>query len=118
MPPLAWKAPSGLTKAQRAAEQDVAAGDELARLIAFSDGRVARASVALRGLRQGRRVYAYLRWSVSGKTSERYVCEVDRMDRRSNLEQAWEVVHNTGMLSAIGRGSTSEDPAHERVMGE
>lgn len=47
---------------------------------------------------KGRRIYAYLRWSVGTKTYERYVGEVDQSTRAENLAQAWRRVHNAGLL--------------------
>lgn len=99
-PDTAWKAPKGLSQAERVAEQDQAAGGRDAREIRLSDGRCAHASIALRVLRQGRRIYAYLRWSVGGKTRERYVGEVEYDTRRENLAQAWRIVREASLLSA------------------
>jgi DNA mismatch endonuclease (patch repair protein) len=84
----AWRCPPGLTKSARAAEQDRAAGSRELRLVATSDGRAA-ASVALRRKRDGRRIYAYLRWSDSGRTVELYIGEVDQPTRAENLARAW-----------------------------
>ncbi|MDA8321320.1 MAG: very short patch repair endonuclease [Actinomycetota bacterium] len=84
----AWRCPPGLTAAERTAEQDQAAGGHANRVITI-DGRTVLASVALRRKRDGRRVYAYLRWSANGKTAERYLGEVDQPTRPRNLAQAW-----------------------------
>ncbi len=86
----AWRAPSGRTRAECALEQDVAAGGRPNRLIAL-DGRTATASVALRVQPNSRRIYAYLRWSLDGRTQERYLGEVDSGDRATNLRRAWRV---------------------------
>lgn len=85
---LAWRSPPGLGRAERAAEQDSAAGGRENRIIRLSDQAVL-ASVALRRKRDGRRVYAYLRWSDHGRTAERYLGEVDQATRTANLAQAW-----------------------------
>lgn len=62
-------------------------------------GRCAHASIALRVLRAGRRIYAYLRWSAGGKTHERYVGEVDSDSRAANLAQAWRIARQSGLLT-------------------
>lgn len=95
---MAWKAPAGLSQSERAAEQDAAAGGRTAREVKLGAGRHAHASIALRVLRHGRRIYAYLRWSAGGKTYERYVGEVDRDSRAANLAQAWRVARQGGLL--------------------
>jgi hypothetical protein len=97
-PDTTWKAPAGLSQPERAAEQDAAAGGRTAREVRLAVGRHAHASIALRVLRNGRRIYAYLRWSTGGKTHERYVGEVDRDSRAANLAQAWRTAHQAGLL--------------------
>jgi len=77
-----------MSRAARAAEQDRAAGARDVRTLRLADGS-AVASVALRRKRDGRRIYAYLRWSDHGKTIERYIGEVDQASRAENLAQAW-----------------------------
>ncbi|GAA3860716.1 hypothetical protein GCM10022243_28540 [Saccharothrix violaceirubra] len=94
----AWRPPTGLSRVERMAEQNSAAGGAAARLKVLADGRTAHASVALRRQPNGRRVYAYLRWSVDGRTRERYVCEVDRSTRADNLTVAWLAAHDAGLL--------------------
>lgn len=97
-PDTAWKPAQGLSQAQRVIEQDTAAGGREARRVRLPGGRRGHASIALRLLRKGRRVYAYLRWSDGGKTYERYVGEVDRDTRAANLTQAWHTVRHKGLL--------------------
>jgi DNA mismatch endonuclease (patch repair protein) len=97
-PDEAWRPPTGWSRAERIAEQDTAAGGQAARQIRLPGGRRAHASVALRVNPKGRRIYAYLRWSVSGKTHERYVGEVDNSDRLTNLAQAWRAARAAGLL--------------------
>jgi DNA mismatch endonuclease (patch repair protein) len=97
-PDEAWRPPKGWVRAERIAEQDVAAGGQSARQIRLPRGHRAHASIALRVHPKGRRIYAYLRWSVSGKTYERYVGEVDHGDRLANLTQAWRTAHDAGLL--------------------
>src|SRR6266516_4387087 len=86
----AWRPRPGLTRAERAAEQDRAASGRENRIIAIGHHAVV-ASVALRRKRDGRRVYAYLRWSEHGRTAERYLGEVDKPTRAANLAQAWQL---------------------------
>lgn len=91
--PAAYRPSPGLTFAERAEEQDAAAGGRGARLITREDGTRVVGSVALRCYRNSRRVYAYLRWTaLSGKTAERYLGDVsDCPDRDSALRRAWQV---------------------------
>lgn len=103
----AWKPAKGQSQAQRAAEQDIAAGGRAAREVRLSGGRCGHASIALRVLPKGRRIYAYLRWSDSGKTYEHYVGEVDRDTRAANLVQAWHTVHQAGLLDREPRRRTN-----------
>jgi DNA mismatch endonuclease (patch repair protein) len=94
----AWRCPPGLTRTDRATEQDQAAGGHEHRIITIDD-RTVLASVALRRKRDGRRVYAYLRWSDHGRTAERYLGEVDHATRRDNLAQAWRLAAPTDETS-------------------
>ncbi|MDR7302260.1 very short patch repair endonuclease [Haloactinomyces albus] len=105
-PDVAWKAPKGLTQIERAAEQDNAAEGRDAREIRLPDDRRVHASIALRVLRQGRRIYAYLRWSVSGKTHERYVGEVFQDSRQANLAEAWHTVRQGNLLDMEASSNT------------
>lgn len=43
-------------------------------------------------------MYAYLRFSVDGKTHNRYVGEVDEPTREANLTRAWRLVHEKSLL--------------------
>lgn len=97
--PAAWRPRPGLTRAERIAEQDLAAGGRAAREVAVL--RV-HASVALRSFSSGRRIYAYLRWSAAGRTRERYVGEVDADTREENLALAWRQVQARGLLDRCG----------------
>jgi DNA mismatch endonuclease (patch repair protein) len=97
--PGAWRAPAGLTPAQRAAEQDRAADGHERRQLLRPDGRTVTASIALRHPPSSRRIYAYLRWSASpGRTRERYVGEVTEPSREGNLRLAWARVHDLSLL--------------------
>lgn len=103
LPDTAWKPVAGLKRQERSAEQDRAAGGDPARDVHLADGRRARASVAFRRQSKGRRVYAYLRWSIDGKTHERYIGEVDQVSRAANLFQAWGIAHDRGLVGSVAR---------------
>jgi DNA mismatch endonuclease (patch repair protein) len=90
-----------LSRAARAAEQDEAAGGRDRRRVAQSGGGHAVASIYLRLPPKSRRIYAYIRWSDHGKTSERYVCQVDDTSRARNLAAAWRVFAEGG-IAAMG----------------
>jgi DNA mismatch endonuclease (patch repair protein) len=100
-----------MASADRAREQDQAAGGRQRRMIRLAGNRVALASVALRLPPRSRRVYAYLRWSVDGKTNERYICEVTGSTREKNLQAAWRTVRARGLTDpGSSPGSTSCEP--------
>ena len=116
LPESAWRCSQGASAAQRTAEQDLAAGGREYRAIETSDG-TALASVALRRKRDGRRVYAYLRWSERGRTKESYLGEVDQTTRAANLSQAWLRVRAPGIAQAptlIEANSTAKVSAKRR----
>lgn len=99
MPPeRAYKARAGMTRDNRSAEQDRAAGGRHRRAVPLGDGRYARGSIALRLYRRTRRIRAYLRWSVDGATQERYVGEVNAETRAANLALAWEAARASGQV--------------------
>lgn len=121
VPDPAWRAPKGLTHAERAIEQDVAAGGRDRRLLRRADGSEVVASLYLRVLRMGRRCYAYLRYSAgngqSGKTVEVYVGQVRGTTRDSNLKEGWALAHSRGLLDQRRPGpdgSNSAPTADER----
>lgn len=97
-PERAYKARPGLSRDKRSAEQDRAAGGRHRRAVPLGDGRFARASISLRLYRRTRRIRAYLRWSASGETEERYVCEVHESTRKANLELAWVKAREAAMV--------------------
>src|SRR5215469_11184001 len=125
---MAWRSPPGLTRAERAAEQDKAAGGRKNRMVIVS-GQAILCSVALRRKRDGRRVYAYLRWSNHGRTAERYLGEVDEATRSENLARAWSLATASDVTSepagdersgdrvtSRGGGSWASSPAVRAVM--
>ncbi|MFD3727872.1 very short patch repair endonuclease [Streptomyces sp. NPDC058671] len=97
-PENAYKPRPGLSRDKRTAEQDKAAGGRYRRAVPLGEGRYARASILLRLYRSTRRIRAYLRWSVSGNTEERYVCDVDGPTRAANLAAAWSEAREAGMV--------------------
>lgn len=105
----AWRCPPGLGRDARAAEQDRAAGGHDNRITRLAS-QPAVASIALRRKLDGRRIYAYLRWSDHGKTVERYVGEVDRETRAENLADAWRLAES---LSLTGTNAPSADHAKD-----
>lgn len=117
-PDRAWKPRPGMDPAARSAEQDRAAGGRERRFVALENGRHARASIALRLLPRTRRVRAYLRWSDSNRTRERYVCEAQESTRSANLRHAWEIARAEGMVVDRPRdeGSWASSPATRAVM--
>src|SRR5690606_35154772 len=88
-PESAWRPLKGLGKAARQEEQDRTAGGRELRGKLLANGHIATASICLRVLPAGRRIYAYLRWSEDGNTKERYVGEVEGDTREDNLLTAW-----------------------------
>jgi DNA mismatch endonuclease (patch repair protein) len=109
----AWRPRCGLTPRQRTREQDEAAGGRDRRLVPLPGGRTALGSVALRVQPDGRRIYAYLRWSDAGRTTERYIGEVGQPTRRGNLAEAWRLTHERGLTgqAASASAEASADPA-------
>ena len=101
----AWRPTKNLARAARAAEQDHAAGGRDQRLVSGTTGKIL-ASVYFRRT-AGRRVYAYLRWAEGGRTSERFICEVERLTRAENLAYAWNVAHERRLLISLA----AEPPA-------
>jgi hypothetical protein len=80
-------------------EQDAAAGGRRRRLIDLGAGLTARASIRLKNLPKSRRIYAYLRYSLDGKTITKYVGDVTNDDRGAALRAAWKLAHNKGLLT-------------------
>ncbi|MFE7326552.1 very short patch repair endonuclease [Streptomyces sp. NPDC057565] len=96
-PAKAYKPRLGLSRDKRTAEQDKAAGGRYRRAVPLGKGQYARASITLRLYRRTRRIRAYLRWSVSGGTEERYVCDVAEATRAANLAHAWSKAREAGL---------------------
>lgn len=94
-----WQPPPHLTRAERSAEQDRAAGGKERRRVALESGKLATASVELKRLPKGRRVYGYLRYSDGSHTVNRYIGEVTADSREQALKRAWDVARAKGLLS-------------------
>ena len=126
-----WRCRPHLSRQEYAAEQDIAAGGRVNRLVPLSH-RTALASVSLRRKADGRRIYAYLRWYDRGKTIERYIGEVDEPSRAGNLREAWRSVAQRGLIdvtapqratpvsvearTSLGSGSWASSPTVRAVM--
>lgn len=97
--PGAWKVPAG-SLADRAKEQDVAAGGRERRRLRPDNGTTATASIALKHFAKTRRVYAYLRYSVAGKTITLYIGDATADCRKDALRIAWRIVHERKLLGS------------------
>jgi DNA mismatch endonuclease (patch repair protein) len=95
--PSSWKPRPGRSRKETAAEQDRAAGGRECRLVPVASGSSATASIELKDL-GGRRVYAYLRYSVRGRTVCVYVGEAAGSTRTERLTSAWEQARQRGLL--------------------
>lgn len=117
-PEKAYKARPGMTRTRQSAEQDRAAGGKHRRAVPIGDGRYARASIALRLYQRTRRIRSYLRWSVDGRTQERYVGEVDAETRAANLTMAWEMARTAGHVTdeVVPERSSASSPSVRAVM--
>jgi DNA mismatch endonuclease (patch repair protein) len=96
-----------MTRAQRSAEQDAAAGSRQARIVPTSGAPVGTASIALRMPQPGRRIYAYLRWNAHGRTVERYVGEVAGESRLDYLKDGWKQAHAAHLLPDTAEAATT-----------
>lgn len=113
----AWRPPKRMTAAERAEEQDRAAGGRTNRYIATSSGRLVLASICLRVPPKSRRIYAYLRWPEGRKTREKYVGQVSGQTRDENLAAAWQRALAKKMLTAeTDETSWASSPAVRNVM--
>ncbi len=100
MPDEAWRPRPGLSLAERACEQDEAAGGRQRRLVRRADGSEVAASVFLRVQPRGRRCYAYLRYASGGrKTREVYLGEVHGASRAANLAEGWSLARGRDLTA-------------------
>jgi DNA mismatch endonuclease (patch repair protein) len=91
LPDSAWK-PGETTPNERKREQDTAAGGREARRVLLASGRVACGSICLKHFRKScYRVYAYLRYSVGGRTIVKYVGDVTSRTRNGALRRGWKL---------------------------
>lgn len=117
-PDRSWKPKAGMSRAARSAEQDRAAGGRHRRVVVLEEGRRATGSIAFRVYHRTRRIRAYLRWSERGRTSERYVGEVNCETRSANLAQAWAMARDAKLVrdEALPAGSKASSTAVRAVM--
>jgi DNA mismatch endonuclease (patch repair protein) len=80
------------------AEQDRAAGGSARRQIQLARGESATGSIEVKQFPQGQARYAYLRFSVKGKTVNRYVGRVTGGTRAEQLQEGWELAYRNGLL--------------------
>jgi DNA mismatch endonuclease Vsr len=97
----AWKGAAGRSREAVVAEQDRAAGGRHRRWVDLGEGRFARASVELKVLPSTRRIRAYLRWSDGGRSTARYLGEVEHPGRPANLAEGWRLAWERDMLSPM-----------------
>lgn len=95
--PASWRAPRGRARREVIAEQDDAAGGRDKRTVRIEGERTATASIELKDL-GGRRVYAYLRYSMAGRTVCTYVGEAEGSTRPDRLKRAWLLAHKRGLV--------------------
>jgi DNA mismatch endonuclease (patch repair protein) len=80
------------------AEQDAAAGGLHRRQVRVSETETATGSIEIKEPPPGNRRWAYLRYSLGGKTVNRYVGRVTAATRAEQLRQAWELARRNGLL--------------------
>lgn len=95
-----WRPPQGRSLQEATREQDEAAGGRSHRVVKIDGAAPATASVELKLLPKGRRVYAYLRYARGGRTANVYIGQVDGATRLERLRRAWQEVHDRGLLKA------------------
>ncbi len=98
-PDEAWRPRPGMSRDQRSAEQDQAAGGRDSRLVKVGDDKWSTASVELKRLAKGRRVYGYLRYTSRGRTVNRYIGEVTAVSREAALRRAWTLARERGLTA-------------------
>lgn len=108
----AWRGASGTSKAMR--DQDKAAGGRANRVVEHADGRSSLAAVRLTPTANGQ-VRASLRWWDGQRNCSTNLGSVTASTRASNLEQAWQRVHELGLLKRTEH-SWATSPAVRSVM--
>jgi hypothetical protein len=95
--PEVWRVPAG-SGPDYAAEQDAAAGGPSRRQISLPGGGSAVGSIRLKRLPNSRRVYAYLRYSLAGKTITKYVGDATASTRPEALRKAWKLARERNLV--------------------
>ncbi|MFB7616006.1 very short patch repair endonuclease [Kitasatospora sp. NPDC056181] len=94
-------------RAERAREQDRAAGGADARLVDVGDGRLKRASVVLATSTRTGTVRARLSWSVDRHVRSVPLGVVDRRTRNANLREGWRLAREAGLLAQAPAGAAA-----------
>ena len=90
---------SPASREERIAEQDAAAGGRARRQVHLPDGGLATASVSLVKVKNGRRIYAYVRYKTGGKTVQRYAGDTTPATTRPEaLAAGWRLVREKALL--------------------
>lgn len=97
--PETYRPPANRSRAEAIAEQDRAAGGRERRKLALTNGGHATASIELKSL-GGRRIYAYLRYTVDGRTHCDYIGEAHGRTRFQRLHNAWLKVQQSSAVPA------------------
>ncbi|MFF4650550.1 very short patch repair endonuclease [Streptomyces sp. NPDC001380] len=90
-----------MDRAQRAREQDRAAGGAEYRSVDVGEGLLRPASVVLKGSARTGRIAAVLRWSVGGRSTTRPLGYVDGPTRSENLRAGWRLATQAGLLAEV-----------------
>ncbi|WP_327676546.1 very short patch repair endonuclease [Kitasatospora sp. NBC_00458] len=98
------KAPS---RADRAREQNRAAGGADARLVDVGEGRLRQASVVLTTSARTGTVRARLSWSVDRRSHSVPLGVVARRTRYANLREGWRLAREAGLLTPPPEGGTA-----------
>lgn len=88
-----------MTRAERAREQDRAAGGASKRTVRDDAGDTALASVVLAPARRTGRVIAKLQWTIAGQRHRHLLGEVDHPTRLANLRAAWRLATEAGLIA-------------------
>lgn len=111
IPDSAWKAARTRSRAEATQEQNEAAGGEAARRVQLFDGSSRSASVELKRVNGYHRIYAYLRYSIQGRTTSRYIGQVSQSSRFENLKQAWSLAQHQNLVVHEGPGEADSTRA-------
>jgi DNA mismatch endonuclease, patch repair protein len=67
-------------------------------MVQVGEDQWSTASVELKRLPKGRRVYGYLRYTQHGRTVNRYIGDVTSESRRLALRKGWDLARRKGLL--------------------